>query len=357
MARSSEESPTDEVDGWEDFVAAVSWRRRSAGASIWRLQQSKPAFTFIELIVVVAISAVLISLLVPAVTMVTEAARRAKCKENLLQLGSALGSYHMAHNVFPPGVVTDWYSAEDHTRDRPHHWRLGPSWLALLLPQVGQQSLYNAFNAELPTRHSGNATVVSTFVSLYVCPSSAAGSMPGYFSAPSNGFGGSSAARMAKGSYVGNWGAGTYAWKDKLDRSRRGVFGQSSNTTAEDIRDGSSNTVGVSEMRMTSSQLDCRGAWAYGGMSGAGFAVPREMTNAVVAPKRTASPIPPCPIPFCDSASTDEDCVQSRTGAEWVTPGSYHAGTTVLLMMDGSVRSNALGASFEDLLTISGSEF
>ena len=147
------------------------------------------------------------------------------CVNNLKQVGIALHGYHDAHGALPSGYG-----------HRPGYTWGGFGWAAAILPHVEQRPLFDAINFHLPAWSIENATVCTTPVGFYLCPSDET-SQQGQLDR--EGF------RYAMSSYVASFGPGDMDFGDPEDR--RGLFSRNSRTRFAEVRDGLSNTLAAGE--------------------------------------------------------------------------------------------------------------
>lgn len=195
----------------------------------------RAGFTLIELLVVIAIIAILIGLLLPAVQKVREAAARAKCSNNLKQIGLALHGYHDTYRQFPGGASDGTWAGAGSTAccnwvegSNGAH-REGYSWLYQILPFI-EQGQVQAIVA--------GGTVNATVIPVYTCPSSRAPGIDGsVFKADYAG---------SVGTAITNNSDGMMIHTSVTSENGTKLFAYSLITTAS-VHDGLSNTLFVAE--------------------------------------------------------------------------------------------------------------
>jgi prepilin-type N-terminal cleavage/methylation domain-containing protein/prepilin-type processing-associated H-X9-DG protein len=228
------------------------------------------AFTLMELVVVIAIVAILISLLIPAAQQARSAAYKMSCQNNLKNVGFAAHNYHGVYSSFPPGVGP--YPQQPATNGD----RFG-IFMLHLLPYMEQDNL-----AKTPYEWD-DSRFYSNPIKILVCPSDP--SVIGFGTPPGT-------ASDSKGK---TWGTSSYAGNAQVfcyvDENGYHIRADRFPKLGVDFPDGTSSTILYVEKygRCTNSDWSDGGSfWAYSDTTASqqplhpGFAI--SWTGAAIGP-------------------------------------------------------------------------
>ena len=190
-------------------------------------------FTLVELLVVIAIIATLIALLLPAIQMVREAARKSSCSNNLKQLGLAVHNHYDSLRGLPQLAVI---------RKQPDGalWTsyLGPH--TRLLPYIEQNTITNAMDLDAAYGDVVNKDAVGKVIPVFLCPSEPRQEPLAHASFGNIG-------GVNYGFCSGDW----YVWNglDTPGPPTRSAFGVNLSRGWKDFTDGVSNTLLMAEVK------------------------------------------------------------------------------------------------------------
>jgi prepilin-type processing-associated H-X9-DG protein len=114
---------------------------------------ARQGYGLFQLLVVIAVIALLIGMLLPAVQKMRESAARMQSSNNLKQIGLALHNFHAANGHLPAGVDDKHFSAFAH-----------------LLPYIEQGNLYKKIDFKKESDDKANADVRDTIIKTYINP-------------------------------------------------------------------------------------------------------------------------------------------------------------------------------------------
>jgi hypothetical protein len=114
------------------------------------------------LIPLIDVTAMVVSMVLPAVQAAREAGRLMTCTKNLKQIGMAMQGYHQKYGCFPPAFIPD------------RKGKAKQSWRVLILPFLGAHDLYAKYRFDEPWNGPDNIALAEYMPAVYRCPSDSA---------------------------------------------------------------------------------------------------------------------------------------------------------------------------------------
>jgi prepilin-type N-terminal cleavage/methylation domain-containing protein/prepilin-type processing-associated H-X9-DG protein len=324
-------------------------------------------FTLIELLVVITIIGILVGLLLPAIQSAREAARRIQCANNIKQAALALLNYSSAKRKLPPSANwriksgSNWVIDPAMTYlDVVNNANLAENWVIMILPFIEGRDLQLSFDLTQPIPiGTANAKARSIPIAILRCPSDS------YNDKPFMGSASSIVKQMgdnwARGNYAANASLGYMGAAGQIDgngtawgnRYLQGVMGANASLRITDIKDGTSKTILLGEIRAGLIPQDTRGTWAMSGGASAlwchGYVQDDNGPNALYPmadDERTCSEVQTAFGGSSGAGSKGETTLikmgmpcWSGDGADFQqTARSMHSGGVTVAMCDGSVQ-------------------
>jgi prepilin-type N-terminal cleavage/methylation domain-containing protein/prepilin-type processing-associated H-X9-DG protein len=175
-------------------------------------------FTLVEFLVVIAVMAILIALLLPAVQSARESARMLECKNHLKQVGLAWLHHHSTHNFFPTG---GWGSNWAGDPDQGFNKRQPGGWAYNTLPFLEEDSVHDLGQRMVyggtPDKKDVLAQAAQSAASIFLCPSRRPQTEPFLFTgqlANRANINLGTISSVWRGDYAAN--AGDQVWNEKL---------------------------------------------------------------------------------------------------------------------------------------------
>ena len=119
---------------------------------------SREAFPAVGLSSDAGSNGIMVALLLPAVQSAREASRRTQCANNLKTIGLGLHNHLSAKNGFPTNTIEK--------SGQP-----GLSWRVMILPYIGQESLYKQFRLDEAWNSPNNIKLLPMMPAVFACPS------------------------------------------------------------------------------------------------------------------------------------------------------------------------------------------